>query len=510
MIAIYARQSVDKKDSISIETQIETCRRKLKPEEDGSVIVYSDKGFSGKNTNRPNFQEMLDNIKRNEISKIVVYKVDRISRSMYDFLTMKKIFDQYNVEFISCLEDFDTSTATGKMMLNLVMMFAEMEREAIQKRIFDNYYARGEKGLYLGGCAPIGYTKIPTSVDGKKTYKFEINKEEETIILKIFNDFINLNKGTSTIAKDLNNNHIETKRNGMWTDGRVKSILKNPVYAKANADIYIFFKSKGTIINNPIEDFNGEFGCYFYGCPTTRKQSKFLDYGNNFISLGMHSGIIDSDTWIAVQIKFENQKNHSNFGYGKTTWLQGLVKCKSCKFSCYTKSFTNHCKKGDKVYVYFYCKGKRFQKCEASRKMMRVDSLEETVTEEILKKITELQSIEYKRNVAENPKINSLKIEASKIEQKISNLISQISQGAEITIKYINETIQELDFEKSKIENSLIQLQYSERRKGYSELDLDYVPNNWNNMDLEDKKNIAKILIKEILIDGNEAEIYFF
>lgn len=510
MIAIYARQSVDKKDSISIETQIETCRRKLKPEEDNSVIVYSDKGFSGKNTNRPNFQEMLNSIKQNEINKIIVYKVDRISRSMYDFLTMKKTFDQYNVEFISCLEDFDTSTATGKMMLNLVMMFAEMEREAIQKRITDNYYARGEKGLYLGGCAPIGYIKVPVYLDGKKTYKFEISAEEEPIIVKVFNDFVNLGKGTSTIAKELNNSNVETKRNGMWTDGRVKSILKNPVYAKANADIYTFFKSKGTIINNPIEDFNGEFGCYFYGQPSTREHSKFLDYGNNFISLGMHSGIIDSDTWIAVQIKFENQKAHSNLGYGKTTWLQGLVKCQSCKFSCYTKSHTNHYKKGDKTYVYFYCKGKRFQKCEASRQMMRVDRLEEIVAEEILKKITELQSIEYKKASTETPQITYFKIEISKIEQKISNLISQLSQGAEITIKYINDAIQKLDFEKSKIENSLIQLQYSERRKSYSELDLKYIFNNWNSMSLDDKKNISKILIKEVLINGNETEIYFF
>ena len=82
---------------------------------------------------------------------------------------MQKEFERYNTALISVNENFDTSTTQGKAMVNILMTFAEMERETIQKRIKDNYYSRGEKGLYLGGYAPFGYTKIETSVNGKKT-----------------------------------------------------------------------------------------------------------------------------------------------------------------------------------------------------------------------------------------------------------------------------------------------------------------------------------------------------
>ena len=111
--AIYARQSVDKKDSISIESQIEFCKYELKG---GNCKEYTDKGYSGKNTDRPKFQELVRDIKRGLIAKVVVYKLDRISRSILDFANMMELFQQYNVEFVSSTEKFDTSTPMGRAM----------------------------------------------------------------------------------------------------------------------------------------------------------------------------------------------------------------------------------------------------------------------------------------------------------------------------------------------------------------------------------------------------------
>jgi len=99
--AIYARQSVDRKDSISIESQIEFCKYELRG---GNFKDYKDKGFSGKNTDRPRFQELMADIKRGLIRRVVVYKLDRISRSILDFATMMELFQQYNVEFVSSTE----------------------------------------------------------------------------------------------------------------------------------------------------------------------------------------------------------------------------------------------------------------------------------------------------------------------------------------------------------------------------------------------------------------------
>ena len=96
--AIYTRQSIDKADSISVESQLEYCKYETRG---NPYKVYSDKGYSGKNTNRPGFEEMMSNIKEGNVSRVIVYMLDRISRSILDFANMMDIFGQYNVEFVS-------------------------------------------------------------------------------------------------------------------------------------------------------------------------------------------------------------------------------------------------------------------------------------------------------------------------------------------------------------------------------------------------------------------------
>ena len=117
--AIYARQSVDRADSISIESQIEFCKYELKG---GSFKEYKDKGYSGKNTVRPQLQQLLTDIRRGEVEKVIVYKLDRISRSILDFSNMMNLFQQYQVEFVSSTEKFDTSTPMGRAMLNICIV----------------------------------------------------------------------------------------------------------------------------------------------------------------------------------------------------------------------------------------------------------------------------------------------------------------------------------------------------------------------------------------------------
>ena len=123
---IYARQSVDRKDSISIESQIDFCKYELKG---GSCKVFKDKGYSGKNTDRPEFQKLLGEIRKGRVRRVIVYKLDRISRSILDFANMMELFQEYDVEFVSSTEKFDTSTPMGRAMLNICIVFAQLERE---------------------------------------------------------------------------------------------------------------------------------------------------------------------------------------------------------------------------------------------------------------------------------------------------------------------------------------------------------------------------------------------
>ena len=171
MDAIYARQSVDRADSISIESQIEFCKYETRGE---AYKTYIDRGYSGKNTERPGFQEMMSDMAAGLIQKVIVYKLDRISRSILDFSTMMETFGKYQVEFVSTTEKFDTSSPMGRAMLNICIVFAQLERETIQKRVADAYFSRSQKSFYMGGRVPYGYCLVPALIDGVKTSMYEI------------------------------------------------------------------------------------------------------------------------------------------------------------------------------------------------------------------------------------------------------------------------------------------------------------------------------------------------
>ena len=181
--AIYGRQSVDRKDSISIESQIEFCKYELRG---GNFRKYTDKGYSGKNTDRPKFQEMMADIRRGLIKRVVVYKLDRISRSILDFATMMETFQEYNVEFVSSTEKFDTSTPMGRAMLNICIVFAQLERETIQKRVTDAYYSRCQHGFHMSGAAPYGFQLEPTTIEGIRTKMMKPDPETADIAKLMF------------------------------------------------------------------------------------------------------------------------------------------------------------------------------------------------------------------------------------------------------------------------------------------------------------------------------------
>ncbi|MDE6687302.1 MAG: recombinase family protein, partial [Lachnospiraceae bacterium] len=166
MQACYARQSIDKKDSISIETQIELAKKECIPEED--IEEYRDKGYSGKNTRRPEWQRMMRDVQEGKISRIIVYRIDRFSRSLLDFSNAWEIMKDHNVDFISVNEKFDTSTPIGKAMLFILMVFAQLERETIAERVADNYYARTKLGNWPGGPAPYGFQNGLIEIAGNK------------------------------------------------------------------------------------------------------------------------------------------------------------------------------------------------------------------------------------------------------------------------------------------------------------------------------------------------------
>lgn len=182
--AIYTRVSTDQgldQDFNSLDAQSEASQAYIKSQAHAGWALlktkYDDGGFSGGNTDRPALQQLLEDVRAGKIDIIVVYKVDRLTRSLADFAKLVELFDKQNVSFVSVTQQFNTTTSMGRLTLNVLLSFAQFEREVTSERIRDKIAASKRKGLWVGGMAPIGYdTKDrKISVNEPRRIKYEIS-----------------------------------------------------------------------------------------------------------------------------------------------------------------------------------------------------------------------------------------------------------------------------------------------------------------------------------------------
>lgn len=307
--AIYARQSIDKKDSISIESQIDFCKYELKG---GNSREYVDKGFSGKNTDRPKFQQLIRDIENGLIKKVVVYKLDRISRSIIDFAGMMELFGRYNVEFVSSTEKFDTSTPMGRAMLNICIVFAQLERETIQKRVTDSYYSRCQKGFHMSGVAPYGYRLEPHVMNGIRTKRLVIDPEAAKQVKLIFEMYAEPETSFGDIARYFADKSINADGKN-FARSVLSVLLKNPAYAQADLDLYEFFKGQGANVVNDAADFTGTNGCYLFQGQGVA-ENKRSNLNDQILVVAPHEGLVSSEIWLRCRRKL--MKN-INFGSGQ-------------------------------------------------------------------------------------------------------------------------------------------------------------------------------------------------
>lgn len=501
MYAIYARQSRDKKDSISIESQFEFCMREIP--EGVEFRKYKDKGYSGENINRPGFQRLLKDIEKGIIEKVVVYRLDRMSRSLLDFARLIEFFKKYNTEFISTTEKFDTSTPIGKAMLSIVMVFAELERETIQQRIIDNYYERGKKGMFLGGNVPFGFELTPTRIEGKKTNMLTPT-DSINYVINLFNKYANTNTSLKSLAFYLNENEVKTKFDNYWDSAKISRLLKNPAYVKADVDIYNYFKSMGCVFHNEITEYVGKNGLYVYG-NNVSTSTKFQNLEGYHVTIAPHKGVIDSKTWLKCQYKLSKNKQIKNTGKSKHSWLSGLTKCKKCGYSMNINKAQLSAK--NKTYAtYFRCSGRALKKiCDS--KSVRVEEVEKLVTYEIFDYVNTFNNTLEIDAIREDKKINELKMSISNIENEIENLIDNLAAAKGAAMKYINKRIEKLDGELNILQKQLGELSQSDVMNDKAIVELKELLSMWDELKLEDKKRIAYKLINKVHINKTDDDV---
>lgn len=431
--AIYARQSVDRADSISIESQIEFCKYELKG---GSFKEYRDKGYSGKNTVRPQLQQLLTDIRKGEISRVIVYKLDRISRSILDFSNMMELFSQYEVEFVSSTEKFDTSTPMGRAMLNICIVFAQLERETIQKRVSDAYYSRSQKGFRMGGKPPYGFGLEDIIMEGIHTKKLVEKPEEAEIVREIFRMYAE----PDTSYGDITRYYTEK---GVLFYGKalirpmLAQLLRNPVYVRADMDVYRFFRSQGTDIAVSPDRFDGIHGCYLYqgrDIDTDKKQS----LKGQMLVVAPHEGLISSEQWLQCRIKLFGNKTIQANRKAVNTWLAGKIKCGNCGYALMSV-------KSRSGQQYLRCTRRLNNRaCPGCGKVYTTD-IEEYVYREIVKKFRGAQTPVGYTKANQHPRIQLLVKEADELEREIHILMESLVGAGAALSEYISRRVDDLD-----------------------------------------------------------------
>jgi site-specific DNA recombinase len=236
--AIYTRVSTEyglEQDFNSLDAQYDASQAYIRSQAHAGWTLlrgkYDDGGFSGGNTERPALQRLLADVAAGKIDIIVVYKVDRLTRSLADFAKLVELFDQHNVSFVSVTQQFNTTTSMGRLTLNVLLSFAQFEREVTSERIRDKISASKRKGLWVGGMVPLGYDT--------KDRKISVNEAEAESVRTIFRRYLELGS-LNLLMADLRRKGIVTKvrklKSGKmvggipFTRGPLAHLLRNRFY----------------------------------------------------------------------------------------------------------------------------------------------------------------------------------------------------------------------------------------------------------------------------------------
>ena len=536
--AIYSRKSKFTGKGESIANQIDLCKAYIKSKNpdiaDDSILIFEDEGYSGKNTNRPQFQHMMSEIRNGNIQTVVCYRLDRISRNVGDCSNLINELAIYGVEFCSINENFDTTTPMGRAMYNICSVFAQLERETIAERIRDNMHELAKSGRWLGGTPPTGYksTKIIERVNdsGKDitAHKLEIIPEESEIVKLVFSKFIEYNSLSKTETYFLQNG-IKTKNGKAFTRFTFKTILQNPVYMIADAAAWNYFQTLGVEVYADRENFDGLHGMLGYNktLQRTGKANVTRDVEDWIITVGKHEGIISGEQWVKAQKLLEQNTSKS---YRKprsnTALLSGLLICGNCGGFMRPKMYNRDYAEGERRFSYLCETKEKSKQHNCAIKNPNGNELDRAVCEEIKKLsedgsefIAQLESAKKKIKSGSDEfdlRAENLKNEIADTKQQINNLITSLSmQVSETGAEYISRRIEELDGNLKQSEQSLSELSKITTGNALSESEFDVLRDmlksfakSFDTMSIEQKRTAIRTFVKRIVWDGENIHMY--
>ena len=498
--AIYVRRSVSDRDkgnnSLSIESQKEDCIRALEKGE--KYRIYCDDGKSGKDIeHRPAFRQMMADAKDGLIRRIIVKKYDRFSRNMREYLNVTNLLDSYGISVTSLSEPFNTETKEGRMMRNNLLNFAEFERETIAARVADAYSTRSvETGFYQGGKTYYGYMPERRTVNGK-TGSVLVPSDKAEVVIVAYQLYKEPGTSLANIIAYFRANEIQVNKPGSNMDrSHFSRILQSPLYVRADKDVYLYLISKGLELIDDIEAFDGIHGCF---------RHKRAD-GTEYIKVGYHEGLVDSETWLAVQDKKSRNKRIPNNGSAKNSWLVGIAKCGHCHYALSLMYSWNAAK--TRKWRYFGDHGAyKANGCVKKRLNTRPDEVEKIVYHAMKGRLDSLviAKTEQKKPDAES---ESIRAEIIRHDNEIRKLMDRLAEADDVLFGYIQKRVNALHEKKSELEEKL-------RMRARNHKSIDTAPltdpmSRWDDLSVEEKHNLAAIMIDVVYVsDEDGIDIHF-
>ncbi|MFJ7993614.1 recombinase family protein [Peribacillus frigoritolerans] len=452
---IYVRVSTDEqaKHGFSIASQIEKLEAYCVSQGWEIVDIHIDDGHSAKDLNRPKFTLMMNEIKKGGIDVLLVYRLDRLTRSVLDLYEILKVLDEHNCMFKSATEVYDTTNAMGRLFITLVAAIAQWERENLAERVRLGMEKKTKLGKWKGGITPYGYKAV--------NKELVINKDEEMIVKTIFE--LSKSSGFYTIAKVLSERGYSTRKGSDWHVDTVRDIANNPIYAG-----YLTFNENLKQYKKP-----------------PREQILYE---------GIHERIIPRDDFWALQDILDKRRTYGGKRETSNYYFSSILKCGRCGHS-----MSGHKSPNGKTYR---CSGKK-----AGKKCTSHIIKEENLVKTVLNNLDHLfHNIKGSTKITDVPeaKISQLEIEL-KNNQK---LLKKQKAMFEADVIDIDELIQKTDSLREMEKRILSELKMYKQTDSTKIDEILYISENihslWEYANDFERKQMMTTLFSQLIIDTKD------
>jgi uncharacterized protein YjbI with pentapeptide repeats len=349
----------------------------------------------------------------------------------------------------------------------------------------------------MSGKAPYGYNLEPTVLDGINTKMMVADPEAAERVKLMFEMYAEPEISFGDIARHFAGQGIDFGGKEL-SRCTLSNLLRNPVYAQADLDVYEFFKAQGANIANDAADFSGMNGCYlFQGRDVTERKN--ADLKDQILVVAPHEGLVSSETWLAVRRKLLSNANFGGTNKAKNTWLAGKIKCANCGAGL---MFLNN----PANIPYFRCR-KRADRgsCEGCG-TLRVREFEESVYDVMLYKMDEFQTLTDGNPMKANPKITALNVELARLEAEIEKLLDTLSGANKTLLSYANSKIEELDTRRQTLIKAIANMSAEAISPEHFNR-ISHHLDNWDNADFEDRRLVVDGLISQIRATSESVQI---